>query len=56
MSDEVSQMARFLVVCTIALGAAEYITRRSVGAPVRWAILAAIWVIVVFMLFWTLGL
>jgi len=52
MDEATRSAARFIVVCTIAIFAAEYMTR-SERATVRWMILAVVWVIIVCMLMWT---
>lgn len=41
-------LVSFLLACAIALGAAEYMTRRS-AATLRWCILAVIWVLLLAM-------
>lgn len=55
MSEDVVEMARFLLVATLALGAAEYTTRRALEREetLRWSILAAVWLVLVGMLMWT---
>lgn len=54
MDEATSTMARFIIICTIALASAEFLTR-SERATVRWVLLAVVWVIIVAMLFWTMG-
>jgi len=53
VDEATSSAARFIVVCTIAIFAAEWITRRE-RATVRWVILAVVWVIICAMLMWTM--
>ena len=47
MDDSTREMATFLLVGTLALGAAEYLTRRTLddNLALRWGLLASIWVI-----------
>jgi hypothetical protein len=52
--DETREMARFIVVCTIMLASAEFLTRRT-AATLRWVLLVVVWLVVVAMLFWVLG-
>lgn len=52
--DDTREVARFIVVCTIMLGAAEMLTRRT-PATMRWVLLACVWLFVVFLLFWVMG-
>lgn len=56
MSNEALQMARFLLVATIILASAEYLTRRSLGegTRARWSVMACMWLAVVGMLMWTI--
>lgn len=48
------ELAPFLLVCTLALAFAEYQVRRR--ATLRWLLLAVVWLVVVGLLLWVMGL
>ena len=53
VTDGVRDMVRFVIICAILLGCAEYLTRRT-PASFRWVMLAALWVMLLLMLMGTM--